>query len=385
MPVYRFRLTMLSPVHIGSGEEIGPHEYIVRPEGDNRYGFYAVDLPAFISSLTPSQRKDFEQSIQYHAPTRLWRFIRSHVDIQRFARYRCATSSEFFHIYQQATNPTSPPRGTPPQLLVNTMIRTGPDARPYIPGSSLKGALRTALLAARAARHPDAAQLQSLAHRRKPHAARLFEAVALQYARPSAQPDPVPEIHADPFRAVKISDAPLPPDAISVDPVRIILSSRPYNRNNLSGIQMYYELTFSVLDDENVRAEGTITIDQRLASHPGPRGRKTQPWPFPNCVATSITIDEILQAANDFYQRRLEDEYKTFYETRPHLKKIADRLRQETSQLDRNEALVRIGRFSHFECVTVGEPYARGRHGSSRSLLGGKYPIGWCRLTILDT
>lgn len=33
MPEYRFRATPLSPVHIGTGESVGPEEYFLEQEG----------------------------------------------------------------------------------------------------------------------------------------------------------------------------------------------------------------------------------------------------------------------------------------------------------------------------------------------------------------
>ena len=55
MPAYRMTLTMLSPVHIGTGEEIEPVEYVVRKRangGDAACLLYSIDLPRMLSRLS---------------------------------------------------------------------------------------------------------------------------------------------------------------------------------------------------------------------------------------------------------------------------------------------------------------------------------------------
>jgi len=370
MPTYPFTLTMLSPVHIGTGEEIDPNEYVVVEEkrGDvTEYIVDVIDLPAFLGSLTPELRREFDDAVSRNAIFYVRRFIADRCDTRRFRRYSCSTNEEFYNLYREGLTRDAS------QLQVNTMTRTGADARPYIPGSSLKGSIRTAVVAVRAAE----------AERRKPGsleslADREFEPVVLGYRNERGRP----EIRADPFRAVRITDAPLPSDTISIDPAEIFAPGRAAGSPDPAGIQMYYEMTFSALDNQTVQARGTIAIDDRLATQPAPRGRG---WDFDHCVSQRLTIEEILGACRLFYVDRLEKENEDFYQKHGQAAKAGERLRALAGAMKGNETLIRLGRFSHFECVTVGPPFARPPKrdaGRTRTLAAGELPMGWAKLTI---
>lgn len=384
MPVYDFTLTMLSPVHIGTGEEIGPHEYVVSKEevdGSTQYVLDVIDLPAFLGSLSPPDRAKFDQAVALDALFHLRRFLAEHPSVRRFRRYWCSTSQEFYDRYRQALERDAS------QLLINTMTRTGVLADPYIPGSSLKGSLRTAVLSQVAGAHRDQERLHALAAqagrgpREADFANRDFQAKVLGYQTQGTK-GPRAEIRADPFRAVKVSDAPLLEDAMSVDPVEIFNPNRRAGEPDPAGIQMYYEMTFSALDDQDVRARGTIAIDDRLPKRHPPREERG--WPSDHCVAQPITIHQILDACRSFYWARLQNEHEDFYRRRGDLEPVGNRIMELVRQMKGHETLVRLGRFSHFECVTVAgfaRPGPRGA-GKTRTLAAGQLPMGWAKLTI---
>ena len=78
MPTYRMTITMLSPVHVGSGEEIDPVEYVVRQEsnGGQRTSFlYAIDLPGLLSRLSDAQRREFNKAADLGGTIYLRKFI----------------------------------------------------------------------------------------------------------------------------------------------------------------------------------------------------------------------------------------------------------------------------------------------------------------------
>jgi len=377
MPVYDFTLTMLSPVHIGTGEDIGPHEYVVKPAAqEGQYILHVIDLPAFLGSLSPPDRRAFDEAVARDALFYIRRFVAERVDVDRFSRYWCSTSQEFYQRYQKGL------QNDAAQLLVNTMTRTGRDACPYVPGSSLKGALRTAVLSAIAGQRRDPAPLHELAARNPSG----FEPEVLGYASRftdrQGNPRTRAEIRADPFRAVKVSDAPLLDDALSVDPVEIFNPSRPAGAPDPAGIQMYYEMTYSVLDGQDVRARGTIAIDDRL---PTTRTRRDErSWAFDACVARPVTVHQILDACRSFYGERLRKEHEDFYRRRGDLERVGNGLMTLVAQMKGHETLVRLGRFSHFECVTVAGFARPGRRGAgkTRTLAAGELPMGWAELTV---
>ena len=362
MPTYPYTLTMLSPVHIGSGEELEPSEYIVTREelnGQTQYIVDVIDLPAFLASLTPDARRRFDAAVSGSVLHPLRRFIRENCDPKRFRRYWCSTSGEFYERYMEGLQDDRC------RLIVNRMMRTGLDSRPYIPGSSLKGAIRTALI-------NQAARLKRIASGGRQD--RDFEPLALDYMNQRGRG----EIRADPFRAVKVTDAPLPPDAISIDPSKIFKPGADGRSGDPAGIQMYHEMTSSAPDKQEITAAGTIAIDERLAR------TKVRNWDFEHCVSRPITIHQLLQACNEFYGARLREEHEKFYRKRGDLEEFGSKLLKMVEAMKGNQALVRLGRFSHFECVTIGG-YARNPKrgaGATRTLAAGELPMGWARLTV---
>ena len=108
-----------------------------------------------------------------------------------------------------------------------------------------------------------------------------------------------------------------------------------------------------------------------------------------------VDVSFFIDAMYRFYVSKYKDEYLKFF-TSGH----ADQIRQEIApmsleiaNLKTNETLVRIGHFSHVECVTldnVRKPKTRevkGKpmpYGTTRTLANGLYPFGWAKLEFKD-
>ena len=87
-----------------------------------------------------------------------------------------------------------------------------------------------------------------------------------------------------------------------------------------------------------------------------------------------------------------ENEYKTFYKTDYEGKTKADELDNLIREIapEKNEFLVRLGRFSQVECVTVNEyrrPWNRKGWGKNRTVFnmeGKLVPLGWTKVVAED-
>jgi len=399
---YRMTLTPLVPLHVGTGEILSPTDYVIRAfgEGEDAYHvLYALDLSRLLASLSDAERADFCRAADATDPVavRRWLDARPHL-AERFARWSVPVSPRLYGLYRQDLDETRT-RG-PRELAVHPMTRTG--ARPYIPGSSIKGAIRTAVLqglidegkggaAALAAKYGLESRRRRGSFRRE---AACIEAEVLGYLAPGDRPD----LRADPFRAVRVGDAPLrgpaAGDVSAVEPVyhhNIGPARTGGRRRSETGIQMFYEMTYSAFDmtysafdDEDpaqqVRAEGTLTIDDRLAATDA---RGAARWSFRRCVSRPLSAGFILEACRRFYTARLEEEAVKVSRAVPEAGEAYAFLKREAGRLAPDtEALVRLGRFSHLECVTLGEPLRRARGGRSRTLAPGGVPLGWAVLRL---
>lgn len=367
MPAYHMTVTMLAPVHVGSGEEIEPTAYVVRRvgEGDEaNFLLHAVNVPAFLTRLSDAHRGEFNTLAERGNVRDLRRFVDRTVDLRRDVLWSAPCNSALFDLYRAGLNDDRA------QLRVVLMTRDPRTGMVYLPGSSLKGALRTAWLNRQAAAYAGRAELERIGERD-------FEPEVLGYRTTTAQGRPRAEIRADPFRAISVGDAPLCADSNCIEPCVI---HKPMGAGRVTadpaGIQMFYDVTFSGLDHEAITARGRLVINHRLARADT---RGLPGWNFPHSVSQAIGVEDLLAACNAFYRSRLEDEVRRF----PRLAGPGRTLLEQTAGLGPHEALLRLGRFSHVECMTVdrrgGEPF---RKGTTRTLVNGELPLGWVKLTL---
>lgn len=366
MPSYRMTLTMLSPVHIGTGEEIDPTQYVIQQDKAENIFFYAVDFPRFLADLDDRSRAEFNAAVDQGGTVFLRKFVASRFNPRRHVRWTANAHPDLLDFYNRGLNSDSS------QLIVHPMTRDAATGRAYLPGSSIKGAIRTAWVSAKAAVYSGGKNLEPIEDRN-------FEPEVLGYMDHS-RGHPKGEIRADPFRALQVGDAVLCEASNTVDPVKIKRRSAAEARSDPSGIQMFYDVTFCLVHGETITAKGRLTVNERLAGTPGPRER----WAWPKCVAGGMTAAELLEACNAFYKPKLHDEVKAFMDVDPDLAPIGGRLVQLAEKMPENEALVRLGRFSHFECVTVDRYRKAPKRGSgaTRSMACGDTPLGWARIRL---
>ena len=126
MKNYRLTLTTKGPVHIGNGDRSGKKDYF------RHNGRIAVlDVPSFISCLNERQLKEYCDFLETKSALNLEDFLRNDKSL-RFAAEKSI---------QYCLDMGFPARPIDVQSFVKDF-----EGQPYIPGSSVKGMLRTALL-----------------------------------------------------------------------------------------------------------------------------------------------------------------------------------------------------------------------------------------------
>lgn len=123
----RFKVTLLTPVHIGSGETLGSHLILQDPDRDRRRSqTFILDMDALLSQVTDEQAdKITEILISGRSSDLLDSLRREKMKLDQVSLYTLQ-------------------RGFPARDLRLQIRRS--DGIPIIPGSSLKGALRTLVL-----------------------------------------------------------------------------------------------------------------------------------------------------------------------------------------------------------------------------------------------
>ncbi|MBP7553374.1 MAG: type III-A CRISPR-associated RAMP protein Csm5, partial [Spirochaetes bacterium] len=249
---------------------------------------------------------------------------------------------------------------------------------PYIPGSSIKGLIRTAILE----------NLRLEDEKKGDRAIRYDLRKSSNYELKLLENDynSIQKVQNDPFKFLKISDFELQDSETYFGTSRIINKS-----GEGKGIPVYTEMTNAYFfDQKEVIAKGTISIEDNLTLKYWDNG-KNKEFNYEDV----FDIKRIFKNIDAFYNKI------TKTETHNNIIGIIDLINDNYFE---DEALIRIGRFTQIESKTFkiereNEFYDRktrdGRRiplpkdinitgGVSRTLIDGEISAGWCILSITD-
>ncbi len=291
-----YRVEILSPVHVGSGQRLGSPEIALI---DGR--LWRFDPERMTAALARDPRALDRYLQEGAAALRFW----SESDRRALARY------------------VRPWSGPPPREVREHIA--DPLGRPYLPGSSLKGAIRTALAFA-ALQAASPAQRQAWlsaveqAARERPSRAREFADDPLM--RELIGPDP----HHDLLRALRIADStPAPLEALDVASIRVAvrepdgtLSWLKEPGKHVPDPEQAFEVVVEILRPlpsgaMQVEVELDVFLLQRDTLGPADRRARIREWArLVNAFARHVAEGELrfgeslgLEAWSAFYRRLL--------------------------------------------------------------------------------
>ncbi len=340
--IHPVRLRLLSPVHIGTGEELDPFSYVIR---DNF--LHLVDTGRWVAESPETAL--LEKTISSTGFAAVRTLIARQIDVGRYAYGRIEVRSKQLLLTYKNALERQDPRN---QVLVSPMPRAAADARAYIPGSSLKGAVRTAIgnafVGAAGVTSDDARGAPG----RDDYNRKIFGG-----------------IQRDPMRHLKFRDVALPLNGTVVFEAREF-ALKPDKRPTPKG---FFEAASGEMDaGKPVEYETTISLS-----------------PF-KLHGQTVDLAFLTKAMNDFYRPKFFEEREKFYRRDDAVYRATAASAKRIETMKNREALIRLGHFSHVECVTfdgVRRPATRlvkGRRmawGTTRTLAEGLYPFGWA---ILD-
>lgn len=378
----------LTPIHVGAGAKLTPEDYVL--DGDSLVRF---DAPRVLAEMDAAARRRFAIALDGGRLTEARRELAEAVDPGRHGIERIVLGAGArTELADAVKNPLH--RGE-----VAVFARSG--GRPFLPGSSIKGALRTAVVSRFAGERKDA--VRKAIEAGGDHRARALEDAALLREANGTE--------TDPLRFLSVADAFPPADAMRVDKVEILQRRR--GRGKAGGesavpkIRMYFERLLSSADEVSfkpadrfakVRFPIEIAVDEArqdaIAGLAADGGR-------PRC---RLDFETVWEAARTFYWARWRADMERFFAGEPRSQKYMERLLRSIKVDSRTLAdtgpvpngryiLVRVGRFSHFESLSVDEfrqgwnPQARRpiAEGATRSVVrigkdGAPVPFGWLLL-----
>ncbi len=347
------RLEFLSPVHIGSGEMLSPLEYQIFEEQSGQYIVYTIDFDGWINSLTPDEAKAVASKFSLSNQTQIWEYLRNTIDRNVFIKTKSKTNEEIHQKYKVRLKGTNKSENELAPALRNAYT-----SAIVIPGSSIKGAIRTAIID----------------YRYKEELKQVYR-MGTTYGKESWNYEAELEhlfgdIKENAFKQLKVSDFELLPDESE------FVQAVQYAKNNPEE-----RLMNPVCEVAPIWAKpkyGKIYLGSFTAHEYAKKPLKD--WTFEN----------LCKVCNQFYLKRFNAEYEKFYKL-PHFvqaRNFIDGIRNKVQT--ENALLLRIGHYSHVECVTVENAAPKTRpnpktkkpmpFGTTRTLADGKYPFGWVLL-----
>jgi RAMP superfamily len=385
--VARSRLVPLTPIHVGDGNELDPTSYLIGGSGPARLERF--DPVATISGFAANERADYERAVRTGE-------LGSAQQILQRAAARAGTVPVALMSEDSARELRAALANPERRGAFNTMVRSGGVA--ILPGSTLKGALRTGLLHLETERLDQPTRSRILAAITAPGrsgaASDLLQEEA--FSRPRAQTE------RDPMRDVSVADAPLGEGATVID--RVVDWKRGPDREFAPAEQMFQlhvERCGCLADDGRYGDMATALVEMTITGEAVQR-RRSQARGRDAAPARSPDLARLIRGLNEHHLGvwRLEREH--FFSGRQG--------RETTVLLDgclaalgiRNVdevhdkqgwALIRLGWAGHFESKSVEavrqgfRPQSRGdktatvgntRHGVVLS--GAFVPFGWALL-----
>lgn len=296
-------IEIICPVHIGCDEIYDPTGFLVDEENDQ---IIAFDPLSFVSGLTPEDKVNLSRICSEGTITsllKIYRFFRG----KKVNGRAVALASGFVDHYRKTLD-LKREEEIRRELNRFVVFRTSflpMDNRPYIPGSALKGAIRTAYLNLLAKEE------------RAPLPKGKAQARELEKALLGGSFD------SDPFRFVKVSDF-MPIGAVRARILYAVNEKKKPSRFEARG-------PFQILETIEVgsRFLGTINVEV-----PHPKAG----------IRAPISLHNLLKATEDFYgkEKGRED---------GELRSIGARLADYAPL--QGQHLLRLGRHSGAECVTI--------------------------------
>lgn len=149
---YTLKYTPLSPLHIGADESYEPGNYVIDDEAGALYGF---DSQSALAGLSENERQQLLAIVNGKPDdtmlTKVQAFFHNHREkLLAYAKQPIPTASGIKSLYQKRIGKTAQHEGNGRQVInkleIERTFYNPVDAAPLLPGSSIKGAIRTALL-----------------------------------------------------------------------------------------------------------------------------------------------------------------------------------------------------------------------------------------------
>ena len=367
---YTLRYTPLSPIHIGTDESYEPGNYVIDDEGGALYSF---NSQAALTGLGEKEKKELLTIVNGRPDdlmlTKVQAFFHKHREfLIAYANSPVPTAKGINELYEKRIGKAAQHEGHGRRVInkleIERTFYNPVDGKPLLPGSSIKGAIRTALLDD----INDGKRLIDRNERNQSLQQRLLEG----------------KFHTDPFRLVSIADAswqgsqnkPACQIKFAVNRKRKPVVKDGQLLKSQAEANNLYQLLECVTPHHYQSFTGAMTLLNTRSINPGSSKLPKQDFHW--------SINEIAKACNEFYVKLFWDEFYAIkdrgYLNAVWLEQLKDLIDNDLSKrLVMGEAfLLRVGRHSGAEALTLnGIRNIRIMQGKGQPAVWASQPKTW--------
>ena len=365
--IHFVKLEVLSPVHVGTGESLDPFAYVMHEDAASGKPFlHYIDLPAFVEN----HRNPDELTRRFQGEFQAVRsFIAQTPEILGYTTSKAEVISRgIFAEYKQKLND---PRN---QLKIAPSLKNSDSKALLIPGSSVKGAIRTAVID-----HLDRKyklDLKGITQRDDYRGSRYTEKLESLFGR----------ITDSIFKNLKVGDFEAPPDSACFVEAKEI-GKKPDRKTSTPKDPC--ETLPGVCMGRTTILFGKISLGCFTAKAPGEATFSLKA----DGITENWTLPELMALCTSFYKTRFAKELAEFYE-KQHFnksKQAVKRIEPLLADMKPGEMLLRVGHYSHIECMTITNNLPQTRKtrdggmmpsGTTRTLADGIHPFGWIKVSL---
>lgn len=340
----KIRLHVLSPIHIGCDDVYEPTSFVINPD---KKELIAFDPFIFVKTLSDEEKKELLKITEKGTLASIietYRFVFS--KRSRITGWNVALAAEIVERYLAVKNMTLNENRIKQELnnfVIPRTVYNPLNNMPYIPGSSLKGSLRTGYLSMLALGGGDHEGLKSVLSGSEPTSPITNRTRASELERDLLKGT----FAEDPFRLLKVSDL-LPSQGIKTKIIYAV-NQKKYKADLGRGIPQILEVVLA----ESV-FEGTITIETPVNG---------------TGIKEPIERGLLIAASNKHYTRVFNNENNIAKKLMFHMPAVNTMINEIKNKTGKRPFLIRIGRHSGAEAVTIEgnrEIKIRGRSGESK-------------------
>lgn len=381
---YEYNCTFipLTPIQVGNGNELYTYDYVIK---DGIY--YRIEVSELFEKLPSNERNELIKMLENNNIIKIRKTIRNYYKPEYGYLYKCKVSDEVSRNYERKIDGIGN-KNEENQLTVFEFI--GNHRGKYIPGSSLKGAIRTAYLNEEFDKHSHGYKLE---RKDKGTAPFYLKDQFGKELKPKELKNEVDRREADilnlyrlepkmdPFKYVQVTDTEVKNDLIKIEEMTRI----PLNLKKQDMPMGRYEVTKSLFDKNDVSELNfkIIIKENQISKESLNELYKKESKKNMDILKDTkeIYIDEIFERLNKKAKIMIEAE-KNFFEKVHHKMALKSYLELEKylNNLKENEALIRFGRGAGFNSTTFNLVNKKVETVHTRVLIGN-LPAGWAIIT----